>query len=106
MSNQQEISSFIWNVCDDVLRGLFKQHEYGDIILPFVVLRRLDCVLEDKKDDIIKIHEEYKDKFDDMVAQGKLEIVMTKTFMRGIEGTEVGMFKEMESTLIVSRRLD
>tara|TARA_R110001599_G_scaffold214286_2_gene412321 strand:- start:738 stop:2411 length:1674 start_codon:yes stop_codon:yes gene_type:complete len=52
-------------VCDDVLRGLFKQHEYGDVILPFVVLRRLDCVLEGKKDDIIKIHQEYKDKFED-----------------------------------------
>ncbi|MCX2718913.1 type I restriction-modification system subunit M [Lentiprolixibacter aurantiacus] len=65
MSNHNEISSFIWNVCDDVLRGLFKQHEYGDVILPFVVLRRLDCVLEGKKDDIIKIHEEYKDKFED-----------------------------------------
>ena len=65
MSNHNEISSFIWNVCDDVLRGLFKQHEYGDVILPFLVLRRLDCVLEGKKDDILKIHEEYKDKFDD-----------------------------------------
>ena len=65
MSNHNEISSFIWNVCDDVLRGLFKQHEYGDVILPFVVLRRLDCVLEGKKDDIIKVHREYRDKFDD-----------------------------------------
>ena len=65
MSNHNEISSFIWNVCDDVLRGLFKQHEYGDVILPFVVLRRLDCVLEEKKDDVIKVHQEYKDKFHD-----------------------------------------
>jgi len=65
MNNHNEISSFIWNVCDDVLRGLFKQHEYGDVILPFVVLRRLDCVLEGKKDEIIKVHREYKDKFDD-----------------------------------------
>ena len=65
MSNHNEISSFIWNVCDDVLRGLFKQHEYGDVILPFLVLRRLDCVLDGKKDEILKIHEEYKDKFDD-----------------------------------------
>ena len=56
MSNHNEISSFIWNVCDDVLRGLFKQHEYGDVILPFVVLRRLDCVLEGKKDEIIEIY--------------------------------------------------
>jgi type I restriction enzyme M protein len=65
MSNHNEISSFIWNVCDDVLRGLFKQHEYGDVIIPFLVLRRLDCVLEGKKDDVIKVHQEYKDKFDD-----------------------------------------
>jgi type I restriction enzyme M protein len=65
MSNHNEISSFIWNVCDDVLRGLFKQHEYGDVIIPFLVLRRLDCVLEGMKDDVIKVHQEYKDKFDD-----------------------------------------
>ena len=76
MKNHNEISSFIWNVCDDVLRGLFKQHEYGDVILPFVVLRRLDCVLEEKKDDVIKIHTEYKDKFDDTsrVIHSKLGI--------------------------------
>jgi len=76
MSNHNEISSFIWNVCDDVLRGLFKQHEYGDVILPFVVLRRLDCVLDGKKDDILKIHEEYKDKFDDTskIIHSKLNI--------------------------------
>ena len=74
--NYQEISSFIWNVCDDVLRGLFKQHEYGDVILPFLVLRRLDCVIENKKDDIIKIHQTYKDKFDDTskIIQSKLNI--------------------------------
>jgi type I restriction enzyme M protein len=60
-----QISSFIWNVCDDVLRGLFKQHEYGDVILPFTILRRLDCVLEPHKDDVYNIYEEYKSKVDD-----------------------------------------
>jgi len=65
MSKHQELSSFIWNVCDDVLRGLFKQHEYGDVILPFVVLRRLDCVLEPYKDEVFKLYEEYKSKVDD-----------------------------------------
>lgn len=64
MGNHQEISSFIWNVCDDVLRGLFKQHEYGDVILPFVVLRRLDCVIEPEKDKIIKLYNELKDEVD------------------------------------------
>lgn len=64
-NNYNQISSFIWNVCDDVLRGLFKPHEYGDIILPFTVLRRLDCVLEPHKDEVFNIYEEYKTKVDD-----------------------------------------
>ena len=61
-SNHSEISSFIWNVCDDVLRGLFKPHEYGDIILPFTVLRRLDCVLEPHKDEMVELYDEYSKK--------------------------------------------
>mgnify|MGYP001339685379 CR=1 FL=1 len=64
-SNYSQISSFIWSVCDDVLRGVFKSHEYGDVILPFIVLRRLDCVLEPHKDDMFNIYEEYKSKVDD-----------------------------------------
>ena len=63
--NHSEISSFIWNVCDDVLRGLFRPHEYGDIILPFVVLRRLDCTLETHKDTVISLYNEYKSQVDD-----------------------------------------
>ncbi|MBO6574447.1 MAG: SAM-dependent DNA methyltransferase [Rhodothermales bacterium] len=65
MSDFSSISSFIWNVCDDVLRGLFKQHEYGDVILPFVVLRRLDCVLESQKDEVVSLFEEWATKVDD-----------------------------------------
>ncbi len=65
MSKHQELSSFIWNVCDDVLRGLFKQHEYGEVILPFVVLRRLDCVIEPDKDKVHNLYMEYKDKVSD-----------------------------------------
>ena len=41
----QNLSSFIWSVAD-LLRGDYKQSEYGKVILPFTVLRRLDCVLE------------------------------------------------------------
>ena len=63
--NHQDLSSFIWNICDDVLRGLFKPHEYGDVILPFVVLRRLDCVLETKKEQVYALYENLKDKLDD-----------------------------------------
>jgi type I restriction enzyme M protein len=65
MSNYQEISSFIWRVCDDELRGLFKPHEYGEIILPFVVLRRLDCLIEPHKDEVVSLYKELKDQIDD-----------------------------------------
>jgi type I restriction enzyme M protein len=71
--NHSEISSFIWNVADDVLRGLFKPHEYGDVILPFTVLRRLDCVLDEHKDTVIDLHEEYKSKVEDPAP-----IILTK----------------------------
>jgi type I restriction enzyme M protein len=42
------LSSFFWSVAD-LLRGDYKQSEYGKVILPFTVLRRLDCVLESTK---------------------------------------------------------
>jgi type I restriction enzyme M protein len=42
------LSSFIWSVAD-LLRGDYKQSDYGKVILPFTVLRRLDCVLEASK---------------------------------------------------------
>ena len=47
------LSSFIWSVAD-LLRGDYKQSEYGKVILPFTVLRRLDCVLEPSKPAILK----------------------------------------------------
>ena len=43
--NQQNLASDIWNIAD-TLRGDFKQSEFGRVILPFAVLRRLECVLE------------------------------------------------------------
>ena len=50
--NHQALSSFIWSVAD-LLRGDYKQSEYGKVILPFTVLRRLDCVLESTKPDVL-----------------------------------------------------
>ena len=63
MANYQELANLVWNVADDVLRGLFKPHEYGDITLPFLVLRRLDCILDDdrRKEKAIRTYKEFKD---------------------------------------------
>jgi type I restriction enzyme M protein len=51
-STNPNLSSFIWSVAD-LLRGDYKQSEYGKVILPFTVLRRLDCVLEATKADVL-----------------------------------------------------
>ena len=71
---KQNLSSLIWSTADDVLRGMFKPSEYGRIILPFVVLRRLDCVLEPQKDKAFELHEKYKKKLKDFtqVIQSQL----------------------------------
>src|SRR4029453_10171100 len=45
--------AFIWSVAD-LLRGDYKQSEYGRVILPLVVLRRLDCVLEPTKEKVLR----------------------------------------------------
>jgi len=46
------LSSLIWSVAD-LLRGDYKQSEYGRVILPFTILRRLDCVLEPTKEAVL-----------------------------------------------------
>ena len=48
MAPPTNLSAFLWSVAD-LLRGDYKQSEYGRVILPFTVLRRLDCVLEPTK---------------------------------------------------------
>jgi type I restriction enzyme M protein len=57
--NISEKSNFIWKIAD-ILRGDFKQSEYGDIILPFTVLCRLDSVLAPTKDAVMEIHRKSK----------------------------------------------
>ena len=61
----QDKANFIWQVADDLLRGTFKSHEYGDVILPFVVLRRLDMVLEPNKDAVIDTFTQFNTKLNE-----------------------------------------
>ena len=49
--HQQTLAPFIWNIAD-LLLGAFRPSEYGRIILPFTVLRRLECVLEPTRDKV------------------------------------------------------
>lgn len=52
MNNFKERANFIWSIAD-LLRGDYKQSEYGRVILPLTVLRRLDCVLEPTKETVL-----------------------------------------------------
>ena len=47
-----EYKSTVWGVFE-LLRGRYKRHEYGQVILPFVLLRRLDCILEPTKTKVL-----------------------------------------------------
>ena len=59
MNGFSEKVSFIWSVAD-LLRGDYKQSEYGRVILPFTVLRRLDCVLEPTKEEVLEAAAKYE----------------------------------------------
>lgn len=52
MENHSQTASFLWSIAD-LLRGDFKQSQYGRIILPFTLLRRMECVLAPTKDAVI-----------------------------------------------------
>ncbi|WP_417422021.1 type I restriction-modification system subunit M [Halomonas sp.] len=59
--SHSQLAAFIWSVAD-LLRGDFKQSQYGRIILPFTLLRRLECVLEPTKAEVLKAAEDHQNK--------------------------------------------
>ncbi|MEK9166886.1 MAG: class I SAM-dependent DNA methyltransferase, partial [Patescibacteria group bacterium] len=65
MENFTQKTSMIWNIAD-ILRGGWKQYEYQDVILPLVVLKRLDSILIDTKSQVLEKYNEYKGKINDL----------------------------------------
>ncbi|OCZ59337.1 type I restriction-modification system subunit M [Acinetobacter seifertii] len=58
-TNFSQVAAFIWSVAD-LLRGDFKQSQYGRVILPFTLLRRLECVFEGSKPSVLEANEKVK----------------------------------------------
>jgi len=58
-TNFSQVAAFIWSVAD-LLRGDFKQSQYGRVILPFTLLRRLECVFESSKTSVLETNEKVK----------------------------------------------
>lgn len=64
------LGTFVWSIADQ-LRGVYKPHQYGDVILPMTILRRLDAVLADRRDEVATIvaSTENEDRRDAMVRK-------------------------------------
>ncbi len=70
---------FIWSIAE-LLRGNYKQSEYGKVVLPFTVLRRLDCVLAPTKDAVQAQLETLPDNMDDTMRETALNLVSGYNF--------------------------
>ncbi|ARV14822.1 type I restriction-modification system subunit M [Polaribacter sp. SA4-12] len=73
-NNNKVDVGFIWRITDDVLRDAFKKNEIGDVLLPFVVIRRLDCMLENVNEKVRKSYTDFRDK----VSEDKLDPILKK----------------------------
>ena len=58
-ANVSEKAALIWAIADK-LTGVYKPHEYGEVILPLTVIRRFDCILADTKDAVLEKYESVK----------------------------------------------
>lgn len=62
----QPVINFLWTVADDVLVNTYQKGKYKDVILPMVVIRRLDLLLEPTKEQVLKTFNEYKSKLQNL----------------------------------------
>jgi len=65
MARHSDTVSFIWNVAN-LIRDSFKRGEYADVILPFTVLRRVDCVIRENQDEVRKQYLGLRGKIDNL----------------------------------------
>ncbi len=74
MNDSKPVIDFIFRITNEVLWNTFKKSEIGDVMLPFVVLRRMDCRLADKKENVRNTYLNFKDK----VNPDKLDPILRK----------------------------
>ena len=74
MAHNRPDISFIFDITNKVLWNTFKKNEIGDVLLPFVVLHRIDSILKDKNEAVRNAYEKFKGK----VADDKLEPILKK----------------------------
>jgi type I restriction enzyme M protein len=60
MEKHNEISEFIWSIKEHI-RDEYAEKDYEDVILPFTLLRRIDCVLEETHQKVGQVYEKFKE---------------------------------------------
>ncbi|GGC91855.1 type I restriction-modification system subunit M [Halopseudomonas salina] len=76
--NHSQTAAFLWSVAD-LLRGDFKQSQYGRIILPFTLLRRMECVLESTRQEVIR---------EAKAQEGRPDLVREQMLLRAAGGLQ------------------
>jgi type I restriction enzyme M protein len=83
-----EKASLIWSIADKLV-GVYKPHEYGDVILPFTVLKRFDSVLSDTKDKVLEMAKKYPETF------AKRDFILKETAGQKFYNTSKYDFKKL-----------
>jgi type I restriction enzyme M protein len=96
MENYNEISEFIWNIKENI-RDEYAEKDYEEVILPFTLLRRIDCVLEGTHEAVVKANEKYKDTASPEVLDQLLKKAAGQNFYNKSDYTLLGLTKDINN---------
>lgn len=96
MTNQNEISEFIWGIKEHI-RDEYAEKDYEDVILPFTLLRRIDCVLEGTHENVVQVNEKFKDKAAPEVLDRLLKQASGQNFYNKSDYTLSGLTKDVNN---------
>jgi len=93
MTNHNEISEFIWNIKEHI-RDEYAEKDYEDVILPFTLLRRIDCVLETTHENVVEKNAKFKDQATPEVLDQLLKKAAGQNFYNKSDYTLLGLTKD------------
>jgi type I restriction enzyme M protein len=96
LERHNEISDFIWSIKEH-LRDEYAEKDYEDVILPFTLLRRIDCVLEGTHDKVLEAYEKFKNKATPEVLDRLLKQASGQKFYNKSDYTLVGLTKDINN---------
>lgn len=96
MENHNEISEFIWGI-KELIRNEYDAKDYEEVILPFTLLRRIDCVLEATHENVVQVNEKFKDKAGSEVLDKLLKQASGQNFYNKSDYTLSGLTKDVNN---------